>query len=192
MESSQALTRHERETKNLRIAVQRAEDVVGKLQDALEEDRIEEGRLQALKSHLKEAEEELVIQQGSFEESVFSKDRASDSLKIAREQLTAIDLRIEETTTKLKKAESEALKCTKKRAADLMDKNAAINGANDSKERLAHDEARRLEIIDVIENYTEQAGYVSARVPVPPGETGESLERKMEKIKRDITRATER
>lgn len=59
----QAITRHRRESRELRIKMQRLDADVEGLQDALEKDSLEEGRLDALKDGLKEAEDELVTHQ---------------------------------------------------------------------------------------------------------------------------------
>ena len=192
LEASQAVARHERETKNLRLAFQISEDVVGKLQDALEEDRIEEGRLEALKDHLKEAEEDLITQQGSYEEGVVSGDKAKESLNSARQRLSAIDTRISEATIVVKKAEERALKCSKQRQKNLLEKNASINAVNDAKDLLAVEERRQQELNVIVKDHTAQAEQVSARVVVPPGETTDSLDAKLEKLNKDYSRGVAR
>ena len=186
LEASQAIKRHGRESMNLRVAMQRAEETAGKLQDALEEDRIEEGRLEALKEHLKEAEEELRTHQGSFEEGILSKDKVNESMKLAREQRAAIDVRIDEATTKLKKAEGRALTCSKQRQQDLQQKNTAINAVSDAKDRFAHAERKRESQLKVVKEHTAEAEKISARVPVPPGESADALDKKLIKLHKDL------
>lgn len=192
VEASQALTRHERETKNLRLTMQRAEDVVGRLQDALEEDRIEEGRLEALKDHLKEAQEDLTTQQGSFEDCVISRDKANEVLRISREQIAAIDVRINEAATKVKKAEDRTLNCSKQRHTDLQEKNAAINAVKDAQDLLTRAERDREELVDIVTDHAAQAEQISARVVVPPGETADSLDAKLRKLDSDFKKGLAR
>ena len=168
--------------------MQRAEEVVGQLQDALEEDRIEEGRLEVLKEHLQEARDDLKTQQGSYEEGVVSGDKAKESMKIAKEQMAAIDVRIDEATTRLKKAQNRALKCSAQRQSDLQQKDLAINAVQDAKDRFAHAERKREGLADIVANHTTQAQDVSARVPIPPGETAESLDAKLDKLNKDLKR----
>ena len=192
MEASQVITRHGRETKNLRLAMQRAEEVVGKLQDALEEDRIEEGRLEALKEHLKEAEEDLSTQQGSYQESVVSGDKAKELMRVSKERRAAIDVRIDEVSMKLKKAESRALECLTQRRKNLQQKDAAINAARDANERFAYENRKRESLVKVVIDHTAQAEKVSARVPVPPGDTADLIEAKLEKLDKDLQRGVAR
>lgn len=172
--------------------MQRAQEVVGQLQDAIEEDRIEEGRLQALKENLQEAKDDLATQQSSFGECVVSQDKAKDSMKTAREQMAAIDARIEEATTKQKKAESRTLDRSKQRQKDLQQKNLAINAVKDAKDRFAHEDRKRDELVYIVADHTTQATEISARVPVPEGETATSLDKKLEKLQKDLDRGVAR
>lgn len=186
--ASEAIVRHGRETKRLRLAMQKAEDVVEKLQDALDSDAIEEGRLEALKEHLAEAEEERTTYAGSFEESVIASDKAKESLRTKREQLSEIDLRIEEATTKLNKAKARFAKAEDQRGKALQRKNTAIESVQDAKDKLAHTESERDDKATVVAHFIEEASKICARVPVDAGETGTSIDKKLAKLDADVKR----
>lgn len=162
------------------------------MQDALEEDQVEEGRLDALREHLREAEEELKTHQGSYGDSILSRDKVNDSLRVSKEQMAAIDVRIEEATTTVKKAESKALTCSKQRQQDLQQKNAAINALSDARDRFADAERKRESQLKVVKEYTVEAEKISARVPVPAGETAVTLDKKLDKLQSDLTRGLAR
>ena len=191
-ERSQALKRHGTESTNLRIAMQKAEDIVAQLQDAIDADQIEEGRLEALKDALKEAEEERETHEGSYGDCVLSSDKAKDSMEVAKQEMAAIDIRIAEATSKLKKAEAKASKATIQRQKDLQQKNHAINAVQDAKDHHAQVERKHEGQAATVASYIEQAEQISARIPVPEGETAESLDKKLGKLNKDLERGIAR
>ena len=186
--ATEAIVRHGREARTLRSAMQEAEDVVEKLQDALDSDAIEEGRLDALKAHLAEAEEEKVAHAGSFEESVIACDKAKELLRIKKEEMSEIDRRIEGATATLSKVEARAAKAAGERGMALQQKNAAIEVVEETKSELAATEAERDEKARVVTDFTEQASSVCARVSIDAGETGSSIDKKLAKLDADIKR----
>lgn len=186
--ASEAIVRHGRETKSIRLAMQKAEDIVEKLQDALDSDAIEEGRLDALKEHLEEAEEERAAHAGSFEESVIASDKAKETLRTKREQLSRMDSRVEEATNKLAKVKARSAKAEEQREKALQRKNAAISSVVQAKEALARTEEERDDKTAVVAHFVEQANVVCARVPVDAGETSSSLDKKLIKLDTDVKR----
>ena len=191
-ETAQALNRHIRDAQSLRIAMQKADEVVEKLQDALEEDAIEEGRLDALKESLREAEEDKATQEGSYGESVITADKFRDAMRDKREEMRAIDVRIEEATMKLGKAKAKAEKFCNQRTKDLQQKNSVFKAVQDAKDRLAGLEKELEEAAHTVAEYTAQAQQISVRVPVPHGETVQSLDNKLTKLDEDLKRGTAR
>ena len=186
--ANEAIVKHGTESKRLRQAMLNAEDDVEKLQDALDSDAIEEGRLDALKEHLAEAEEEKIAHLGSFEESVIACDKAKDLLRIKKQEMSEIDHRIEGATIKLKKVEARAAKAEGQRRMALQQKNAAIEFVEKAKEALAATEAERDEKARVVRHFIEQASSICARVSVDAGETGSSIDKKLAKLDADVKR----
>ena len=186
--AAEAIVRHGKESKVLRVAMQKAEDIVEKLQDDLDSDAIEEGRLDALKRHLAEAEEDKVALEGSFEESIIARDKASDLLGIKRKEMSEIDHRIEGATTRLKEVEAGASEVESRRGMALQQKNAAIKSVEKAKDELAATEAERDEKAGVVTDFIEQASVICARVPIDVGETGSSIDKKLAKLEQDVKR----
>ena len=162
------------------------------LQDALDNDRIEEGRLDALKDQLSEATEEVKTHESSYGDMVVAKDKNNELVKSTREDLAAMDVTIKEVEVLVIKAENKANKCTNDRMAALRDKNAAIDAVERLRKERDHQEALRAEKRTHVEEFTLQASEVCARVPVDPGETYPTLSRKFEKLNRDLIAANER
>lgn len=188
----QAIVKHKKDTERYKIEMQQAELVVDELQDALDADAIEEGRLEVLKQHLAEAKEDLLTHEASYGESIVAKDKNNESMRNTRDGMAKIDLEIEEAEAKVSKAEGKATKCANQRSAALRDKNSAIDAAEKEKcERAIYEKEREAQVADV-ESFTMQATEHCARVPVDDGETAESIERKWEKLEKDLKAAEKR
>lgn len=182
----QAIVRHLRESKALKISVQRAKSIVEELQDTLDRDVIEEGRLDVLKEHLAEAKEEVESHEGSYEESVVAIDKVKESLKIARDQMTVLDARIAEAEAHVTKAENKATRVSTQRDGALRLKNSAYESIDKAVLSKQDVEKEREEKVAVVTQFTEQANKICARVPVDAGETGDSLDKKLRKLSADL------
>lgn len=184
----QAIVRHQRAVRELKIALQRAETIVEELQDALDQDAVEEGRLDVLKSGLKEAESDKTVEANSYEEAVIGRDKLSELMKIKVEQLQGIDARMAEAEVKVRKAESKALRLSNQRQSALQEKNSTIQLLEDAKDRKKTIEEARQENAGRVASFIEQASQFCARVPIDPGETAKSLDSKLRKFTADIER----
>ena len=182
----QAIFRGKNDAQRLKIEMQQAENIVDELQDALDQDAVEEGRLDVLKAQLTEAREEKSTHEASYEESVIAKDKNNELLRASREQMASKDVLIEDAKAKVLKAEGRANKCSSQRASALRDKNAAFDSVESGKlereqlERERNEESRR------VDEFTQQANDLYPRVPVDEGETGDSIELKLEKLNKDL------
>ena len=184
--------KHKQETGRFRIAMQQADALVEELQDALDADAIEEGRLEALKGQLVEAQEDVTTHESSYEESVVAKDKNNDSVRTTRAEMAKIDRQIEEAENKVTRAETKATNCANQRMASLRDKNAAIEAVAQEQGEVDELNRERIDQVRTVENFIRQANEHCARVPVDEGETGDSIERKYEKLQKDLERAEQR
>lgn len=187
-----AITAHTREANALLIAMQRVEAGIEELQDALDHDAVEEGRLDALKEHLNEARDERTTHEGSYGESVLTLDKIKEAMRISRDDMSALDLQIAEANAKIKKAENKALKASTIRANALQSKNAAIESVQAFQESKKRTLGWREEKVMQVADFTAQASEICPRVPVDPGETGQSLDRKLEKLHGDLKKYEEK
>ena len=168
--------------------MQSAQSIVEELQDALDRDAVEEGRLDALKEHLAEAREEVTTHEGSYEDSVIALDKARASMKDFKDQMSAFDTRIAEVEVKIVKAENKATKASAQREGALRLKNAAIESTEKAVQKKADLEAERLDKVKTVAEFTEQASNICPRVPVDVGETGTSIDTKLAKLSADLKR----
>ncbi|EHY58412.1 Structural maintenance of chromosomes protein 6 [Exophiala dermatitidis] len=184
-QSNQALVRHDRMDRELKIVVQKAEDAVERLQDAVMEDEVESGKLEVLHQQLTEAEEQKTVHESSYVDSVTGLDKLKARLREATEKLNELDERIRDAEAAAAQAQSVAQKAGKKRAFDLGEKNNLIAQIEDSKRDRAESQANVAKMDEKIANFSEQARAVCERVNVPEGETHESLQKKYKRIQAD-------
>ena len=183
---------HRQETRRLRISLQQADSLVDELQDALDADAIEEGRLEALKQQLAEAQEDVTTHENSYGESVIAKDKNHDSVRSTRNEMAVIDEQIKDDDAKVAKAESRATRCANQRSATLRDKNFAFEALEDAKKAKEQCEKEHNGQATIVENFIKQATEHCPRVLVDEGETGDSIERKYEKLQKDLAVAEKR
>lgn len=186
------IAKHGKTKQELQIEMQQVQSLVEELQDALDQDAIEEGRLDALKEQLSDAEEERITHEASYGEVVLAKDKVHETMRLAREQMASLDQEIEEAKAKLLKAEAKATKTQNDRSNALRDKNGAIEALSvckEDKDRLARE---RDDQIIVVQDFTNEARQVSARVPVDEGQTEDSLNQKWTKLDKDLRAAEKR
>lgn len=168
--------------------MQRAESIVDKLQDALDNDAVEEGRLEALKTQLLEAQNEVTNHEGSYEDSVIALDKVRESMRVSRNQLKVLDDRVLDAEAKIRMAESEATKLSDKREAALKNKNAAVEAAKKAVLNKTLLEPQRAAQFETLTQFLGEANAICRRVPVDPGETSDSLEKKQKKLHDDLMR----
>jgi structural maintenance of chromosomes protein 6 len=185
----QALDRHRKQEDGLRIKAQRTEDQVEELRDALERDSVrEDGRLDALKAALKEGEEELRLHQASFQDGISAMDSIMERLKATRQELSVKDAEIAGLEQQVRAAEVEQAKMLDQRRKIIGDKNAAVARIDGMKLDKTRVEQKREQIGARILDYSEKASLVSPRVNVDKGETTNSLDRKLDRLHKDLRR----
>ncbi|KAA6409057.1 MAG: DNA repair Rad18 [Lasallia pustulata] len=185
---NEAISQYKKRQQSLRLELQAAQKVVEDLQDALDKDRVEEGRLDALKDNLKEVEDEKRLLEGSYEEAVTSADKHRESMKTLTGRLRIMDAQLADGEARIHKAEARELKLKENRQLALLAKNKAIQSIADLKEEEKRLEIQRDRLADRVAHYIEQACQVCVRVPVEPGETGQTLEAKLKKLSADLER----
>lgn len=184
----QALDRHGRTEKDLQIQMQRMEDHAEGLRDALDKENAEDGRIDALRAALKEAEDEKQLNEGSYKDSEAAMKATLQTLKEIRRELSAKDSELTTLREKLQVAESEQNLVKTKQTRILDEKNEAVGLISQDKQTKAEIEARKEVVKARVIEYNEKANLVSSRVPVDEGETPGSLDKKLDKLSRDLAR----
>ncbi|KAB8253999.1 hypothetical protein BDV32DRAFT_155623 [Aspergillus pseudonomiae] len=184
----QARMRHEKSTNELRITLQRKEDHVEELTDALDKEPVEADHLDVLRATLQGAKEEKLINEGSLKDSVEAMETMMKELKTIKQQIASKDADIAASTEELRVTQSEVCTGQDKRRKIINDKNIAVERINDSRQEKERINKKREEIAARVIDFSEKASLVSPRVPIPEGETAASLDKKLDRLNRDIQR----
>jgi chromosome segregation ATPase len=184
----QAVARHLQREQDLKIAMQKLEDHAEALRDALDKDNAEDGRIEALRAALQEAEEEKSLNEGSYNDSQAAMSELMEKLKMVRRELKAHDENIQALERNSRVAQSENSQVESRRREIISDKNAAVAQIEDDKKDREKLKEKRDQASSTVLDYTEKASIVSARVPVDEGETTHSLDQKLVRLQRDLER----
>ena len=187
-ESKEAVVRHERGARDLRVAMQRADSTVEDLQDALDRDAVEEGRLDVFKINLEEAEDDKKYQESQYEEAVIARDHHMEAMKTRLDKIGSLNIRITEVNAKMENLKSKALELSDQRQAALQKKNASIQLLDETKKHKKILESDRIARVETVTSYIDQANAVGARISIEQGETATTIEKKLEKLIADNER----
>jgi len=184
----QAVARHLQREKDLRIEMQKTEDYVEALRDALDKENAEDGQIEALRAALQEAEDEKSLNEGSYSDSQTAMSELMENLKMIRRELKALDENIQVLEQNSRVAQSENSQVESRRREIINEKNAAVAQLDNDKKAREKVKERRDQQASRVLDYTEKAGLVSARVPIDEGETTHSLDQKLSRLRRDLER----
>ncbi|PIG83440.1 DNA repair protein Rad18 [Aspergillus arachidicola] len=184
----QARVRHGKSTNELRVILQRKEDHVEELTDILDKEHMEDDHLDVLRATLQEAKEEKRINEGSLKDSMEAMEAMMKGLKAIKQQLASKDADIAASTEELHVTQSEVLRAQDKRRKIINDKNIAVERIDDSRREKERINEKREEVSARVIDFSEKASLVSPRVPIPEGETAASLDKKLDRLNRDIQR----
>lgn len=185
---NQAIVRHERRTKDLRVEFQRAEEREDQLKDELEQGNPQDGRVDNLREQLEEAKGELELATKQYEDAVIAKENLIADAEGLRSDLSKIEGDAAVLSTKMQAANKKLENQVAQRRRALLQKNEAFQDVADEQEKVGATARRGAEQRDLVADFERQASEICLRVEVPPNETMDTLERKMEKFERDIKR----
>lgn len=172
--------------------MQEAQSAVEKLQDLLEEDVVEEGRLDGLKNLLADAKEEERMHEVAHEASLAEKDKLRAEIARCQQKLDDVNEDVRKLMALVEKAEAKANQRRNDRMVRLREKNNAIDAAKEAKGQRVIREREVAEARSTVDEFKEAATAFSPRVPIPANETYDTLSRKEQKLKRDIAKSKEK
>lgn len=149
---------------------------------------MEDDHLDVLRATLQEAEEEKRINEGSLKDSMEAMEAMMKGLKAIKQQLASKDADIAASTEELHITQSEVLRAQDKRRKIINDKNIAVERLDDIRREKERINEKREEVSARVIDFSEKASLVSPRVPIPEGETAASLDKKLDRLNRDIQR----
>ena len=186
--AKQAIHRYQRRERELQQDVQKAEDLVDAAKYDLDNDNVEAGKLEGLKTTLEEVLEEKRLMDGSFEDSVTAVDKKKQIMKDEREKCNAIDRRIEVCQARCKAAEEDTRKKATNRQAALGEKNAAVSRVDDATHDVGRLEEKKDQVANKVVEFIDCASQISPRVEIDPGENATTLDNKLVKLQASVDR----
>ncbi|GAQ04879.1 structural maintenance of chromosomes protein 6 [Aspergillus lentulus] len=187
----QAIERHKRRSKELQVLLQRQEDQVEELTDALERETVEDGHLDVLRTTLQEADAEKRLNEGSLRDSVDAMDAMMRKLKATKQELSAKDAEISTLQEELRVAQGEEHLVQDKRRKIIGLKNTAIERVNDIKLNRTRIQQEKDRVAARVVEYEEKASLVSPRVAIDEGESANTLSKKLERLHGDLQRSNQ-
>jgi structural maintenance of chromosomes protein 6 len=191
--AKQAIVRHDRDEKDFQLRLKRLEDEIDALTTELEQDAVEEGRIDALREELQSAEDQKKVAEESYQASVVELDAKRAQMTNSQKELTAKDKEIGVIEARVGKLDDASNKAASKRQTELREKNAAYERISDrQQDRNRAERAYQTQAAKVETEFIGEATKICQRVNVPAGETVSSLDKKLEKLDRDVSRETRR
>lgn len=182
VEAEQSLKRHDRREQELRIATQKAEDEVDRIENTIREDNVENGRLDILRAALQETEEQKALAERQYMDAVNAHDVKKKEWRAFEGRVREADARVEELQQVRSSAEEARRQTDKTRAQVLRDKNNSAarieDGRTDRRRLQASLEASEKNL----EEIEAKCRARCERVNVPEGATFEGLTDKQNKL----------
>jgi type I site-specific restriction endonuclease len=168
--------------------MQRTEDHVEALRDALDKDNAQDGLIEGLRTALQEAEDEKSLHEMSYNDSKAAMSELMNTMKLIRRELKTQEEHVLSLEKAANVANSENLIAENKRREAISDKNTALECIAEQK-RIRDEEGEKLEeASSTVLHCIDKASIVSARVPIDEGETVASLDQKLVRLQRDLAR----
>jgi chromosome segregation ATPase len=182
--ADQALVRWERTNRDLRVEKQQADDSVEVVQNEIENNRPQDGKIQELRIQLQSMIDDVAATQRSYQDGVDWKDRLN-ALATGPDGLKAkADAALREYQTakmQIEKAENKKTQLATDRERALREKNLALEYIDDARlDLLRAEEARDVQKASV-ETMVAAATRVCRRIPVEDGLTPAILDERLEK-----------
>lgn len=187
--ADQAFVRWDRQNRDLRREKQQADDAVEAMQNEIENNKPQDGKLQELQSQLASVNEDVNATESSYQDGVDWKDRLNEQ---ATELKARADTALREYQTvrnQIQKAENRKNQLESDRSNALRQKNLALENIDHAKQQAAQYEARRDAQQQRLQNdFITQAEGVCRRIPVDQGVTPDILDKRLDKFIQEYER----
>ncbi|KAL5332680.1 hypothetical protein BJX70DRAFT_404329 [Aspergillus crustosus] len=184
----QSRERLERRGSDLHIECQRKEDRVEELEEALQKESGEDGDLEILQAALRDTEAEKKLNEGSLNDSMDAMADMMQTLKEIRQEISVKDAEMARLQEESRIAESEQHMVADKRRERIGEKNTIVEQIESINRDRTRIQQKKEEAVARVLDYFEKASIVSPRVKIDEGETAASLDKKLDRLHRDIQR----
>lgn len=184
--SSTAVTNYRQEHGKLKQALQRAEYSLDELRTKLDSFLVEDGRLEGLRQNLADAQQERTIAEEAYGNLGLEKDRLNKESMEEKRNLADVKKRVEEHEAKLAKIKQKCKSLEQVRIFALTGKNHAITQIEELRREKEKATWKRDQQAEQVALFTTEATKIYERVPIDPGQTAESLDARLNVLKKQL------
>nr|POE93266.1 structural maintenance of chromosomes protein 6 [Quercus suber] len=185
--AKQALVRHKRMKTDLIIKVQQTDDAVDDLQNVIESNQPQDGKLQELRRLRDQSQEEYDHTSASYQDWIDAKDKLDDAAKPLKEDMDATWGDLEIAIARADKKEHRLSQLDQIRESALRKKNEALAKVDTAKHEVQERAAAAEQFRQTIaEDFIPAAQQICARVEVAPGMNPTILDQRLEKFETDL------
>lgn len=187
--AKQEIVRFQRRQKELVTASQKAEDAIEALQNEIDSNRPQDGKLQELERILRELNEDVEGGEASLMDSYNARDKLNETAKDLKGRADAAKGELDRMAKQVEKAEQRVSDNGQARIQALREKNLALQFIEDAKREQTAAEQRRDHQQRNTEEFIELAGQVCQRITVDPGLTCDVIDERIVRLEADRNRA---
>ncbi|KAF2466767.1 dna repair protein-like protein rad18 [Lindgomyces ingoldianus] len=180
-----AINEHEKQKKRLTVQFQEAQSAVENLEEELNAATPDAGLIAQLEKDLREVKNDKKFIEQQYQDNVTEKDDLDKSQRKSKADLDAAQARLERLNIELGKAEAKASKLSHRREQALREKNRSLEEANEAQENKSEWDRKRGQQQELVQGTIAEAEQVCPRVEVPPRETFQSLETKLQRLQKE-------
>ena len=182
-EAKKALKKHLRDLAEMNATVTTISEELDEITNKIEQDEVDSGTLQVLQSQIEESQKRIDLNEGLFQDVMGPYDEKKQVLFASTakaDELTAEIAELEEYATRIQKRAQELDKEQKRKSMETNAATAKLNDGHDERKSKETEHNEQAEGVRVVE---EKASQICARIPVPEGQTPESLTLQHERLK---------
>jgi DNA repair exonuclease SbcCD ATPase subunit len=169
---------HLKQKKDLKLLMDRAHEDMGRLEDEVNACTPDAAHIEELEKELAVAQERVEMDEKQYADFITQKDKADNDARLLKNQLDEASKILREAEFRFDKVSTKVRTLTDRRGQALRRKNEMIEEvAEIEKNKAKWDEERGGQHINVT-NAAKEAIKICPRVPVPTGETADTLKRK--------------
>ena len=189
-EAGQGVERHKRQARDLKISREQAQDAVEALNNEIEINRPQDGRLQELERQLAAKRQDLESIESTYQDSINEQDKVDETQREQKAAMDAAQREYDNAANRVDDAESKLDKAEKARENALAQKNTSINAVEGQKRLIESWQERVNNQRKVTEDFVEYAEGLCQRIPVDEEyRDSNAINDRIERLRHDLARA---
>ena len=177
---------HQKMSMDLKVEAQRADQEAEQLQNAVDNETVEEGRLEVLKLNLATLREDRSRTELMYEDAVLDRDEQKSKCADKKHRLDLMDVLLATTKASHSSARKVFAKKEDERYQALLAKNVASDEVTKLNEARSETEKLRKQTSELVLDWSSRAAEIGNRVPILSGETSASIEMKLSKLDDEV------